>query len=172
MTDESPPAATSATDGTAVDHSELPSKTIDESQPVEKTEEVHGAPPSAEITPSASHESKAQPVPHDTPHPHFKWHADVMVDGHDVYQGYVRDISMHGLHLYLDHNLQNAKLVKLHIHVPPLLVTSPHRTLEVTGNITANIYDSVEDEFRSSINFIAFTLESDRIYLQSRLADS
>ena len=35
MTDEIPPAATSATDGTAVDHSELPSKTIDESQPVE-----------------------------------------------------------------------------------------------------------------------------------------
>jgi hypothetical protein len=108
---------------------------------------------------------------HDVPHVHHKWHADVLVDGHDVYQGYVKNMSMKGVHLFLDHNLQNVKRVKLHIHIPPLITSEPHHVLEVTGDITSTVYDSDEESFRSGVNFREFTLKSDQAYLQSHLAD-
>jgi hypothetical protein len=108
---------------------------------------------------------------HDVPHPHFRWHAEALVDGHEVCRGIVKDISMKGVNFYPDHNLQNAKLLKLQIHIPPLVVTAPHHILEVTGKITSTVYDSVEDSFRSGISFLEFTLESDRAYLLSRISE-
>lgn len=125
----------------------------------------------AETTPVVAKETSSHEEYHDVPHPHHKWHAEARVDGHDVYTGYVKDISMHGVHLFLEHNLQDAKFVKLHIHIPPLLVTDPHHILEVTGKVTSPIYDSDEGYFRSTISFLEFTLESDRAYLRTRLAD-
>ncbi len=108
---------------------------------------------------------------HDVPHPHFRWHAEALVDGHEVCKGIVKDISMRGVNFFPDHNLQNSKLVKLQIHIPPLVVTAPIHILEVTGKITSTVYDSVEDSFRSGINFLEFTLESDRAYLLSRISE-
>lgn len=124
-----------------------------------------------ETPPAVAKETSSHEEYHDAPHPHHKWHAEARVDGHDVYIGYVKDISMHGVHLFLEHNLQDAKFVKLHIHIPPLFVTEPHHVLEVTGKVTSPIYDSDEGYFRSTISFLEFTLESDRAYLRSRLAD-
>jgi hypothetical protein len=103
------------------------------------------------------------------PHHHFKWHVDVRVDGHDVYQGFIKEITLEDTHLFVEHNLQNAKFVKLHIHIPPVANSTPHPVVEVSGKIMSTIFDSTEDCFRSAIHFQEFTLESDRIYLQSRL---
>ncbi|MFA5825685.1 MAG: PilZ domain-containing protein [Gallionellaceae bacterium] len=120
--------------------------------------------------PDASAKSAKYEEPHSEPHPHFRWHADALVEGH-VYHGLVKDISTKGVSLLLDHNLQNAKFVKLHIHVPPLDVTSPHHVLEVSGKITSSIYDGDEDAFRSGVVFLQFTRETDRTYLQSRMLE-
>jgi PilZ domain len=105
---------------------------------------------------------------HGESHPHFKWHVDVLAEGH-VYHGFVKDISMKGANLFLDHNLQNAKLIKLHIHVPPLVVTSQPRVIEVSAKIISTIYDGNEDSFRSGIIFQKFTQESEQAYLHSRI---
>ena len=123
-----------------------------------------------EISSASNKKHKYESI-HDVPHPHFRWHADALVDGHEVCKGIVKDISMRGVNFFPDHNLQNAKLVKLQIHIPPLLVTAPHHVLEVTGKITSTVYDSVEDSFRSGISFLDFTLESDRAYLLSRISE-
>ena len=72
--------------------------------------------------------------------------------------------------IVLDHNLQNSKLVKLHIHIPPADISSPHHVLEVSGKVTSAVFDSAEEAFRSSISFIQFTLDSDQTYLQSLLS--
>jgi hypothetical protein len=138
---------------------------------VSSTAPIEAAGGVAKAAPAAPAIARKYEDSHSEPHPHFRWHADVLVDGHDVYQGMVKDISMKGANLLLEHNLQNAKLVKLHIHVPPLDVTHPHDVLEVSGKILTTVYDSSEDEFRSAISFLQFTLESDRTYLQSRLAE-
>ena len=105
-------------------------------------------------------------------HPHHhafhKWHADILVDGHDLYHGFVKDISMHGAKLYLDHNLQNVKQVKLQIHIPPLKAATASYVIEVAAKVSDTIYDSDEEYFRSTVIFIKFSLESDSAYLESR----
>jgi len=124
----------------------------------------------ADATPTVTANQRKFRDIHNEPHPQFKWHTEVLVDGHDVFQGIAKDISMKGLNLVLDHNLQNSKHVKLHIHIPPLDISSPHHVLEVSGNITSTVFDSGEEAFRSSISFIQFTLDSDQTYLQSLLS--
>jgi len=149
--------------------SDVPPKTDEAPQSVKETV-IESSAPVSESIPSAPPEKPHENF-HDMPHVHHKWHAEVLVDGHDVYPGYVKDISMKGVHLFLDHNLQNAKRVKLHIHIPPLITTEPHHVLEVTGDITSTVYDSDEESFRSGINFREFTLKSDQAYLRSHLTD-
>lgn len=128
-------------------------------------------PLTSDAAPSTSAGTRKHEDMHDVPHPHFRWHADVLVDGHDMYQGIVKDISIKGLSLLLDHNLQNAKLIKLHIHVPPLDVTSPPHIMEIAGKINSTVYDGSELSFRSGITLLKFTLNSDQALLQSRIAN-
>jgi hypothetical protein len=104
------------------------------------------------------------------PHSHCRWHADAIVDGHENCQGIVKDISMRGVNFIVAHNLQNSKLIKLQIHIPPIVASAPQHILEVSGKITSTVYDSVEDSFRSRINFVEFTLATDRAFLLSRIA--
>lgn len=103
--------------------------------------------------------------------PH-KWHVDVLVNGHDVYHGYVKEVSMQGASLFLDHNLQGSKQIGLQIHIPPLTATEKLRVVEVTAKINSTIYDSDEDYFRTGINFIKFSSEADSAYLESRINNS
>jgi hypothetical protein len=142
-------------------------KDIEATTPITK---VGNGVPIADATPIATADQRKFRDIHDEPHPHFKWHAEVLVDGHYVFQGIVKDISMRGLNLVLDHNLQNSKFVKLHIHIPPFDISSPHHVLEVSGKITSTVFDSGEEAFRSGISFIQFTLDSDQKYLQSILS--
>lgn len=151
------------------DTADLLPKDIAAPPPITKVGSGNGV-PIADATPTATADRRKFRDMHDAPHPHFKWHAEVLVDGHDVFQGIVKDISMKGLNLVLDHNLQNSKLVKLHIHIPPLEISSSHHVLEVSGKITSTVFDSGEEAFRSSISFIQFTLDSDQTYLQSLLS--
>jgi hypothetical protein len=143
----------------------LSPNTVEASEPVTKVDSKDTV-PIAVTTPT---DLKHQEL-HAAPHSHHKWHAEVRVDGHDVYQGVVKDISTKGFNLIIDHNLQNSKFVKLHIHIPPLNIGSPQHILEVSGKITNTVYDSVESSFRSGVSFLEFTLESDRTYLGSLLS--
>lgn len=143
---------------------DVPSKTAEYTPAVAAAEAGDATPAVASANPSRYEE------PHSEAHPHFRWHADALVEGH-VYRGMVKDISTQGASLLLDHNVQNTKFVKLHIHVPPLDVTSPHHVLEVSGKIISTIYDGSEDAFRSGVVFLQFTRESDRTYLQSRMLE-
>ena len=121
-----------------------------------------------EATPPAPTGAKKYEELHSEPHPHVRWHADVLADGH-VYHGLIKDVSMQGANLFLEHNLQNTRLIKLHIHVPPLLATSPPHVLDLSAKIISTIYDGGENSFRSGIIFQKFALESDQAYLQSRI---
>ncbi|KAF0206262.1 MAG: hypothetical protein FD173_265 [Gallionellaceae bacterium] len=143
---------------------DAPIKAVEDITPVAVAEAGDVIPAATPARPSRYEE------PHSEAHPHFRWHADALVEGH-VYRGVVKDISTQGANLLLDHNVQNAKSIKLHIHVPPLDVTSPHHVLEVSGKIISTIYDGSEDAFRSGIIFLQFTRESDRTYLQSRILE-
>lgn len=104
------------------------------------------------------------------PRVHVRWHVDVFVDGQAVYHGFIKDISSKGADIFVDHNLQKVKLVKLLIHVPPLSVTDDHHVVDVSGKVIYAAHDSEELLFRTGVNFLKFNLESDQAYLRSRLA--
>lgn len=104
------------------------------------------------------------------PRAHVRWHVDAIIDGPGVYHGFVKSISMQGMDVFLERNLQNVKLIKLRIHVPPLHKTNNPHAVVVSGKILYSAYDSKESFFRSGVSFLKFDLESDRAYLQSCLA--
>jgi len=125
--------------------------------------------------------TKAPPVPvtgagmnFSSPHKHIshKWHVDVLVNGHDVYHGYIKEISMQGANLFLNHNLQDSKQIGLQIHIPPLKATEKSHLLEVTAKVNNTIYDSGEEYFRTGVNFIRFSSEESSRYLESRINNS
>ena len=159
---------------------------IETNSPIGKVPDVHdvkdhttpagssgsaGSSPSATDKALSSVENKLEHTGvHQVPHAHFRWHAEAIIDGHEIYQGIVKDVSMRGANFLVEHNFQHSKLVKLKIHVPPLVVTAPQHIVQVSGKITSTVYDSAEDTFRSAISFIEFTLPSDNALLQSRIA--
>lgn len=104
------------------------------------------------------------------PRVHVRWHADALIDGKDIYHGFVKDISLKGTDFFLNLNLQKIKFIELRIHLPPLSKTSKRHFMEVTGKVIYTAYDSNESLFHTGVNFTHFNLESDQAYLKSRLA--
>ncbi|MBI3478935.1 MAG: hypothetical protein HY016_01020 [Nitrosomonadales bacterium] len=155
----------------------------------ESTREPVDAPAvAASDTEGSSAENVSQPSDRDTAHAstatwahkdsrsetriHVGWHADAFIDGHGVERCFLKEISSQGTDIFLDHNLRNVKVIKLHIYVPPLGAQNKPHVMEVSGKIIYTAYDSDESLFRAGVNFVSFTLESDREYLQSCTANA
>lgn len=97
-----------------------------------------------------------------------KWHADILIDGQSAHHGSINDISTQGVSVYLNSNLPTVKCA-LHIHVPPLNLTSKTHVVAVSGKIVYAVYDGNKQRFRAGVNFLSFNLESDLKYLDERL---
>ena len=100
---------------------------------------------------------------------HVHWHVTVKLESGDAHQGVIRDISVNGATLYLEHNLHNANKATLDIHIPLLNVGEKPHSVEVHGKIAYMIYDSDEPYFRCGFSFTQFNVDTDRTYLHSRL---
>jgi len=143
---------------------------VDATPSATKNAEENSVPVTAKATPPASADAGKHLECRSEPRIHVRWHADALIDGYDVYHGFIKDISSRGTDIFLDRNLQSVKLIKLHIHVPPLSVTSDPHVVEVSGKIIYTAYDSKESCFHAGINFLQFNLEPDLAYLRSRIA--
>ena len=100
---------------------------------------------------------------------HVRWHAEALIEGH-IWHGFVRDISIGGANILLEHNCQNVSGIKLHIHVPPDSKSSAPHILAITGKVIYTAYDSEESLFRSGIKFLTFNSPSDSGFLLSFIA--
>lgn len=152
----------------------LPQEPIAAAQPVTSAL-LENAPPAAS-KPAAQ---AAPPAPPNSgnhrdlrlePRIRVKWYADALIDGQYVYQGFVKDISLNGTDIFLGHNLQKIRSIKLRIYVPPLSKKSDPYVIVVAANVRYTAYDSKESLFHTGVNFTKFNLESDQTYLQSRIA--
>lgn len=101
---------------------------------------------------------------------HVRWHVDVLIEGH-IWQGFVKEISIGGASIFLEHNCHKTKNVKLHIHVPPNKKSSSHHVLDISAKINISVYDCGETLFRSNVKFLKFNLDSDSAYLLSCIAN-
>jgi hypothetical protein len=100
---------------------------------------------------------------------HVRWHVDALIEGH-IWHGFVRNVSIEGANIFLEHNCQGIKTVKLHIHVPPTTRSGTHHVLDIIAKIIYTAYDSDESLFRSGVKFLKFNPESDSTYLVSCIA--
>ena len=98
-----------------------------------------------------------------------KWHADIFIDGQSAQRGSINDLSTQGASIYLNNSLPAAKLVTLHIHVPPLNLTSKPHLIAVSAKIVYMVFDGTKQSFRAGVDFLGFNLESDLAYLGERL---
>ena len=135
----------------------------DQSVPAQANEVKPAVVPKAETAPHPPKDSRSEP------RLHVKWHADAMIEGHGIYRGFVKEISLHGTDIFLDVNLHKVKLLKLRIYVPPATKTSSAHIIEASAKVTYTAYDSKEALFHIGMSFTQFNLESDRDYLQARI---
>ena len=99
-----------------------------------------------------------------------KWHADALINGKAILQGFVKDISASGTDIFLDANLQKIKTLKMRIYVPPLSKKEAPHTMEISAKVIYTAYDSGESLFHTGVRFLEFRSDSDQSYLKSRIA--
>lgn len=98
------------------------------------------------------------------------WKIAVVVDGHDLHDGKIKDISLHGAAIIIGHNLKRRASVTLHIHIPSVDGPAAPKILIVHGTAVYTVHDANDQCFRVGIAFDKFEVASDRAYLEARLA--
>lgn len=97
------------------------------------------------------------------------WHVAASLDGRRWYQGFLKDISIEGATLYLDHNLEHHRAITLQIQVPPLAAHAPAHLIGIDCHSVYSIHDNSEQMFRTGVMFTKFHQEADRDFLETRL---
>lgn len=106
------------------------------------------------------------------------WRVAVSVNGQDLvngqgwHYGRVKDISLHGAAILNELNLKPGTRVTLNIHMPTLNRLCEPKALIVHGTIAYTAHDTSLMCFRSGISFAKFEQESDKAYLEERLANN
>ena len=100
------------------------------------------------------------------------WRVAVSVNGQEWHYGRVKDISLHGAAILNELNLKPGTRVTLSIHMPTLNRLCEPKVLIVHGTIAYTAHDTSLMCFRSGISFAKFEQESDRAYLEERLASN
>lgn len=95
-----------------------------------------------------------------------------LVNGRDWHYGRVKDISLHGAAILNELNLKPGTRVTLNIHMPTLNRLCEPKVLIVHGTIAYTAHDTSLMCFRSGISFAKFEQESDKAYLEERLANN
>ncbi len=162
-TNDSPTSKASDLPPAPVEATPLVTADIKESKAPDLSKTIPQAPPLASTNAGIYKELRTEP------RIRVRWHADAIIDGQCVYQGFVKDISLKGTDIFLERNLQKVKIVKLRIYVPPLSKTSAPHVMEVSAKVIYTAYDSNESLFHTGVNFTQFNLSSDQTYLQSRI---
>ncbi len=100
------------------------------------------------------------------------WGVAIAVEGHDLHEGKIKDISLHGTATILNgRNLKSGISVKLHICIPPLIGPGAPKILIVDGKTSYAIHDADDLRFRVGVTFVKFELASDRAFLEARLTN-
>jgi len=97
------------------------------------------------------------------------WKVDVIVEGQDLHDGRLNDISLHGASILLGRNLKPDIQATLRIYIPSITGPYPPTVLTVQGMTRYTVHDSDDLLFRVGIAFTEFEMVSDRGYLNERL---
>ncbi len=99
------------------------------------------------------------------------WRVTAAIDHRGLHHGKLKDISTKGAAALFEQNFQSAKLIKLHIYVPPPPPARIPCIVEVIGRIAYVIHDPKEHRFRTGIEFLKFATSHDPHFLDNHLAN-
>jgi hypothetical protein len=99
------------------------------------------------------------------------WRVAVAVEGQDMHDGRIKDISPHGAAILIGCNPKPNTKVTLHIYIPSLTGPGAPKVLVVRSLAAYSVHDANNQCFRIGIAFIKFELVSDRTYLEERLTN-
>lgn len=97
------------------------------------------------------------------------WKIFVSIEGTDLQDGKIKDVSLHGAAILNERNLMHGTHLTLHIHIPSLNGYGVPRILIVKGQTSYSIHDADNICFRVGVKFVEFNKASDRAYLEARL---
>jgi hypothetical protein len=100
---------------------------------------------------------------------HVHWHVVTELDKHGICHGFIKEISIQGATLFLDHDLIKVKTILLEIESPALQPQAPPHILAIDCHVIYAIHDSEERMFRTGIHFHKFRIDSDKDFLDHRL---
>lgn len=97
------------------------------------------------------------------------WHVDIVFPDRSAHRGFIKDISILGAAVFLEES-PNSDDAELHIHIPPLdRVSQPHIVV-ISSRMVYVVFDGDKRQFRAAYVFSRYHQESDRAYLEERLA--
>jgi len=165
-----PPAASDDASGTAVPQQpeSTPESTAESAQEatVEPTQEIIPQSPLPVAAPA--HEARA------TPRYRVRWRTEVVLNAQTTYYGHLKDISISGAAVLMEHNIKSAQSITLFVEIPSestYTYKEPH-ILQVEGKVISTIYESESAYFRTGIVFRRFIPENDRAFLDNYLKNN
>lgn len=99
------------------------------------------------------------------------WKVDIAINGDELHDGRINDISLRGASILLGRNLKPDIKVTLRIYLPSITGPYPPTVLTVHGMTRYTVHDADDLLFRVGIAFIEFDMVSDRGYLNERLTN-
>lgn len=97
------------------------------------------------------------------------WRVDVTIEGQDLHEGRIKDISLHGAAILIGRNVKPDTKVMLRIYIPSITGPYPPAVLTIHGMTRYTVHTSDDQCFRAGIAFTEFEMVSDCGYLDERL---
>ena len=97
------------------------------------------------------------------------WRIAAIVEGQDLHEGRIKDISIHGAAILVGCNLNPHTSVTLQIYIPALAGPGVPKIMIVHGMTSHTVHDVYDQCFRVGIAFVKFELASACAYLDARL---
>ena len=99
------------------------------------------------------------------------WKIVVAVEGQDLHNGRIMDISQHGAAILNGFNIKPGTSVTLNIHIPTLTTPCTQKVLVVHGTTSFTVHDAEHRCFRVGITFTKFDSATGMAYLEERLTN-
>lgn len=131
-------------------------------QPAPKPEQSF-IPQAQQRAAAPTHEARA------TPRYRARWRTEVTLNAQTTYYGHLKDISVEGAAVLMEHNIKSAQSVTLFIEIPSEHAQHPPHILQVESKVIDTIYEGESAFFRTSLSFRRFIPADDRIFLDNHL---
>lgn len=107
-----------------------------------------------------------------TPRYRVRWRAEIIIDAKTTYYGHLKDISIGGAAVLLEHNIKSPRPVTLYLEIPSMHAQNAPHILQVEGKVIDTIYEGDSSYFRTSIAFRRFIPADDLAFLDNYLKNN